>query len=98
MSSTVALMKLAATVLVLVVVLPIACAQATATRPALELGNGARPFYGDRSDLTTISPNGDGHRDAARIRYEAPSAGVASLDVERADRKGVVFAGPAIPV
>jgi hypothetical protein len=91
-------MKVAIATFVLIVVLPIACARATSTRPALELGNGARPFYGDRSDLTTISPNGDGHRDAAQIRYQTPIAGVASLDVERADRKGVVLEGPAIPV
>jgi hypothetical protein len=98
MSSTVGHMKSATAVLVLLISLAVACAQAISSTPALELGNGAHPFYGDRTDLTTISPNSDGYRDAARIRYQAPSAGVASLDVMRADRKGVVFAEPAIPV
>jgi hypothetical protein len=82
---------------VLMLALPVACAQATA-RWSLQLGNGARPFSGDRPDLTTISPNGDGYRDAALIRYAAPAAGFASLEVDRADGKGPVFARDAIPV
>jgi hypothetical protein len=90
-------MKLLTAALVLTVALPVACARGTA--PAtLQLGNGARPFYGDRADLTTISPNGDGYRDSARMRYEAPEAGFASLEVDRADGKGPVFVQRSVPV
>ena len=90
-------MKLFAAAILLMLALPVACAQGTA-RGSLQIGNGARPFFGDRPDLTTISPNGDGYRDAARIRYVAPVAGFADLEVDRADHKGPVFADHAIPV
>jgi len=33
-------------------------------------GNGGAPFAGDRPDFVTISPNGDGLRDAARLRFQ----------------------------
>ena len=90
-------MKVTAAALLLILVLPVTCSRATGRR-ALELGNGAHPFYGDRPDLTTISPNGDGYRDSARIRYQASSAGDVSLEVDRADRKGEVFVKHGIPV
>src|SRR3954451_10509805 len=35
----------------------------------LHLGNGSTPFAGDGGLVTTISPNGDRFRDAARIRF-----------------------------
>ena len=90
-------MRLLAAAIMLMLALPVACAQATA-RGTLQIGNGARPFFGDRPDLTTISPNGDGYRDVAHLRYDAPVAGFASLEVDRADGKGSVFSDNAIPV
>ncbi len=90
-------MKTPAAAALLILILPATCGRAAGGR-ALELGNGARPFYGDRPDLTTISPNGDGYRDTARIRYQAFAAGRVSLEVDRADRKGQVFVRRAIPV
>jgi hypothetical protein len=35
----------------------------------LRAGNGGRPYAGDRLLLTTISPNGDGFRDGAYVRF-----------------------------
>lgn len=32
-------------------------------------GNGGKPFAGDRTNFITISPNGDGFRDAARMSF-----------------------------
>jgi hypothetical protein len=88
-------MKALATALSLLILVPAALA---AQRATLVVGNGARPFAGDRADLTTISPNGDGYRDAARLEYTAPTAGFARLEVDRADHKGVVFVDDAVPV
>ena len=90
-------MKLFAASILLMLALPVASARGTA-RSTLQIGNGARPFAGDRSDLTTISPNGDGYRDAARIRYAASAAGFVTLEVARADHKGQVFLQEGIPV
>ena len=51
---------------------PLADAVAPA-RPAqvldLSVTNGSRPFAGDRRLLTTVSPNGDGFRDTAIVRF-----------------------------
>jgi hypothetical protein len=69
-----------------------------ASRTLLTVSNGAAPFAGDRADLTTISPNGDGYRDVARIDYATPAAGTVRLQVDRADRRGEVYAVTAIPV
>jgi hypothetical protein len=88
-------MKSLAAVISLLILVPAAGAGQRAT---LTIGNGARPFAGDRADLTTISPNGDGYRDGARIEYAAPAAGFVRLEVDRADRKGTVFADDAVPV
>jgi hypothetical protein len=49
-------------------VLPAAALEApTATR--LSIGNGGHPFAGDHRLLTTITPNGDGFRDRAIVRF-----------------------------
>src|SRR5437762_1827838 len=87
MSSTVTGMKTAA----LAVALFLAPAALAGSRSLLVVGNGARPFAGDRPDLTTISPNGDGYRDTASISYAPATGGVARLAVDRADRKGRVL-------
>ncbi len=46
----------------------------------LRVGNGRKPFAGDRRLLTTVSPNGDGLRDAAVVRFRLARA--ASVTVE----------------
>jgi hypothetical protein len=88
-------MKSLAASIVLLILVPAAVAGQRAT---LTVGNGARPFAGDRADLTTISPNGDGYRDTATIEYAAPSAGFARIEVDRADHKGAVLVDDAVPV
>jgi hypothetical protein len=88
-------MKTFAAAIVLLIVAPAACAGGQAQ---LTVGNGARPFAGDRPDLTTVSPNGDGHRDVATIAYTSPAAGFAKLRVERADHKGAVLIEDAVQV
>jgi hypothetical protein len=54
-------------------------------RPAqlsdLRLGNGAARFAGDNRLLTTISPNGDGYREGARIRFRLSAAARVELVV-----------------
>jgi N,N-dimethylformamidase len=74
--------------LALAIALFLAPAALAGTRSLLSVGNGDRPFAGDRADLTTISPNGDGYRDSARLRY---AGGTARLSVDRADHKGPVL-------
>jgi N,N-dimethylformamidase beta subunit-like, C-terminal len=56
--------------------------------PALEqlsVSNGATPFAGDRRLLTTISPNGDGFRDAALVRFRLTRAARVRMDAVRTD-------------
>jgi hypothetical protein len=43
--------------------------------------NGSSPFLGDGRHLTTVSPNGDGFRDAARVRFRLTAPARVSLDV-----------------
>ena len=47
----------------------------------LHVSNGSAPFDGDRRLLTTVSPNGDGFRDAATVRFTLSSPAVVQLDV-----------------
>jgi hypothetical protein len=49
---------------------------------SVHVGNGGRPFAGDRRLLTTISPNGDGLRDVARITFALAAPAAVRLDVE----------------
>jgi hypothetical protein len=84
-------------------------------RPALGAGpapsaasfaaaNGGAPFAGDGRLLTTISPNGDGLRDRATIRFTLDRPAVATLELLGPEpERGVVFrrttrlsAGPAL--
>jgi hypothetical protein len=44
--------------------------------------NGGAPYAGDTARLTTISPNGDGLRDRAHIRFELTAPAVLRLNVE----------------
>lgn len=47
----------------------------------LYVDNGATPYQGDHRYLTTVSPNGDGFRDAARIRFALKRPARVSVDV-----------------
>jgi hypothetical protein len=57
--------------------------------PALETvaaDNGAAPFAGDGPLLTTITPNGDGRRDTAVVRFTLSEAAAVTLEVARTAR------------
>jgi hypothetical protein len=47
----------------------------------LRVTNGSAPFAGDRRLLTTVTPNGDGFRDAATVRFTLRRLAVVNLDV-----------------
>jgi hypothetical protein len=49
----------------------------------LRVGNGNRPFAGDGALLTTVTPNGDGLRDSANIRFRLTEPAQVTLDVAR---------------
>jgi hypothetical protein len=49
----------------------------------ITVDNGSTPFQGDNTHLTTVSPNGDGFRDVARINFTLTSPARVSLDVVR---------------
>ncbi|HZT15560.1 MAG TPA: N,N-dimethylformamidase beta subunit family domain-containing protein [Gaiellaceae bacterium] len=49
----------------------------------LAVDDGSRPFAGDSKLLTTVSPNGDGFRDAAHIRFVLREPATVTMDVTR---------------
>jgi hypothetical protein len=51
----------------------------------LRVSNGSRPFAGDGRLLTTVSPNGDGLRDRAIVRFRLDRRATVRLDVLRTD-------------
>ncbi|MEP6908961.1 MAG: N,N-dimethylformamidase beta subunit family domain-containing protein [Actinomycetota bacterium] len=51
----------------------------------LHVSNGSRPFAGDGRLLTTVSPNGDGLRDRAIVRFRLDKPAIVRLDVLRTD-------------
>jgi hypothetical protein len=51
----------------------------------LSVSNGSRPFAGDSRLLTTVSPNGDGLRDRAIVRFRIDRRATIRLDVLRTD-------------
>src|SRR3954452_3050515 len=56
---------------------------ALALGPALQglhVTNGSAPFAGDRRLLTTVSPNGDGFRDAATVHFRLSRPALVRLD------------------
>jgi hypothetical protein len=65
-----------------------------ASRPApprllgVHVSNGSTPFQGDGALLTTVSPNGDGFRDAAHIGFTLTSPATVELDVTQTDTLG----------
>jgi hypothetical protein len=51
----------------------------------LRVSNGGTPFAGDTPHLTTISPNRDGFRDSALIRFKLDRAGTVEVRVVATD-------------
>ena len=51
----------------------------------LRISNGGTPFAGDTPQLTTISPNGDGFRDRALIRFKLDRAGSVEVRIVATD-------------
>jgi hypothetical protein len=56
---------------------------AIASIEQLSVGNGGRPFHGDRRLLTTITPNRDGLRDRAVIRFRLTRPATVKLVITR---------------
>jgi len=54
----------------------------------LHVTNGSTPYLGDGRLLTTISPNGDGFRDAAHVEFDLTDPATVELDVLQTDRLG----------
>ena len=66
-----------------------AAAEAAAPRLLdLHVTNGATPFRGDGRMLTTVSPNGDGFRDAAHVFFRLAAPARVGLDVVQTDTVG----------
>jgi hypothetical protein len=59
----------------------VALASPTPVLHDLRVSNGSAPFAGDRPLLTTVSPNGDGFRDTATVRFRLTRPAVVQLDV-----------------
>ena len=51
----------------------------------LHVTNGSTPFQGDGPMLTTISPNGDGFRDAVHVLFKLTTPATVQLDVVQTD-------------
>lgn len=56
----------------------------------LRVDDGAKPYAGDTHLLTTISPNGDGFRDAANVRFTLREPATVVMEVTRTVKKPVV--------
>ena len=54
----------------------------------LSVSDGSTPFAGDRQLLTTVSPNGDGFRDHAIVRFRLNEAATVRMDVMRTNQSG----------
>ena len=67
-------------------IVPLVAAIAAASLPApalvdIRVSNGSAPFSGDTALLATVSPNGDGFRDSAVVRFVLTRAATVHLDV-----------------
>ena len=51
----------------------------------LSVDNGGHPYAGDRRLLTTVTPNGDGFRDRARVNFVLRRPATVELDVISTD-------------
>src|SRR6266536_2733249 len=59
------------------------CAQSSELPLVVHAGNGGAPFVGDGPLVVTVSPNGDGYRDTAVIRYRVSTGSFVRFDVGR---------------
>jgi len=57
----------------------------------LRVDDGAEPYAGDTRLLTTISPNGDGFRDAANVRFTLREPATVVMEVTRTVKKPAVI-------
>jgi hypothetical protein len=57
----------------------------------LRVDDGAAPYAGDTRLLTTISPNGDGFRDTANVRFTLREPATVVMEVTRTVKKPVVI-------
>jgi hypothetical protein len=90
-------MRRVVALLPLVAVAAVLPAQAHAAAPkllGLTVTNGSTPFLGDGRLLTTVSPNGDGFRDAAHVTFRLTAAARISVQVVQTD---TVHADPEDP-
>jgi hypothetical protein len=81
-------MRRVAILVPLIAVVVAAPAQAQAGGPrllGLRVTNGSTPFLGDGRLLATVSPNGDGFRDAAHLYFRLTAPARISLEVVRTD-------------
>jgi hypothetical protein len=81
-------MRRAAMLLPLVAAAVVLPAQAHAAAPkliGLRVTNGSTPFLGDGPLLTTVSPNGDGFRDAAHLSFRLTAPARVSVEVVQTD-------------
>jgi hypothetical protein len=69
--------------LVAAVLTPSTADATRATVTDISLTNGGRPFAGDNRLLTTITPNGDGLRDRATIRFRLNVSAVVQLRIAK---------------
>ena len=58
---------------------------ASPTLHGLHVKNGSQPYAGDGRLLTTVSPNGDGFRDKAIVRFRLDRRATVRMDVLRTD-------------
>jgi hypothetical protein len=56
----------------------------------LRVGDGSRPFAGDTRLLTTVTPNGDGFRDSAIVRFRLNEAASVRADAVETQQAGEV--------
>ena len=55
---------------------------------AISVSNRSTPYAGDRRLLTTVSPNADGFRDHALVRFTLTAPALVRMDVVRTDTSG----------
>jgi hypothetical protein len=65
-----------------------AAAIATPTLSNVHVSAGPRPFGGDGPSLATVSPNGDGFRDAATVAFRLDRAATVRLEVVETQQAG----------
>src|SRR3977135_2924509 len=81
-------MRRVAILVPLIAVAVLAPAQAPAGGPrllGLRVTNGSTPFLSDGRLLATVSPNGDGFRDAAHVYFRLTAPAQVGLEVIRTD-------------